>query len=59
MVVMFKHGQYLNFAIFLLNSTPSEEVPKLLKLNHFLKKALGRSSKLPPYFTPASVIRNY
>ena len=32
-------GYYLNFAIFLLNST-LQEVVKLLKLNHFLKKAL-------------------
>ena len=37
---MFKYDQYLNFAIFLLNSTPFQEVAKLLKLNLFLKKAL-------------------
>ena len=37
---MFEHDQYLNFAIFLLNSTPFQEVAKLLKLNLFLKKAL-------------------
>ena len=30
----------LSFAIFLLNSPPFQEVAKLLKLNHFLKKAL-------------------
>ena len=37
---MFEHDQYLNFAIFLLNSTPFQEVAKLIKINFFLKKVL-------------------
>ena len=40
MALMFSYEQYLNFVIFLLNSTPFQEVAKLLKLNPFLKNAL-------------------
>ena len=35
---MFKYDQYLNFAIFLLNSTPFQEVAKLLKVKPVFKK---------------------
>ena len=34
------------FAIFVSNSTPFQEVAKLLKLNHFLKKALRSFLKI-------------
>ena len=60
---MFSHDQYLNFAIFQLNSTLFQEVVKLLKLNHFLKKLLDGSSKLSLYFIPPPptlpVIKNH
>lgn len=48
---MFYKNEYLNFVIFLSNSTPFQEVSKLLKLNHFFKKAPNQSSKIPLYFT--------
>ena len=47
---MFQHDQYLDFEIFLLNSTPFQEVAKLLKLNLFLKKALRRILKTTAIF---------
>ena len=37
---MLQHNQYLNFAIFLLNWTPLQEVARSLKLSIFLKNAL-------------------
>ena len=50
---MFQHDQYLNFATFLLNSTPFQEVTKLLKLNHFLKKG---SKSDPQNYHPISLL---
>ena len=44
------HDQYLNFAIFLLNSTTFQEVAELLMLNHFLKKALRPILKMTALF---------
>ena len=46
---MFEHDQHLNFAVFLLNLSPFQEVAKLLKLNHVLKK-YDRSSKFSTGF---------
>ena len=52
MVFMFWHDQYLNFAIFLLNSTPFQEVAKLVKLN-LLKKG---SKTNPQNYHPISLL---
>ena len=50
---MFYHNQYLNLAIFLLKSSPFQEVAKSLKLNLFLKKG---SKTNPQNYRPISLL---